>query len=230
MKDFLSGCVYYPAAGVDGTPVRWLSKRWDRFVYVDAMRDRAGTVPPMLSQAFAGYVVNAQREVTWPELVPTGWRPNPPACLTRDTYLPYLERSIDRAPGWACLSTMDRLPTRTPEHGPERFELLQIQAEGVAAYQALFNSNRTLPDVIVYARAGEGFGFNYSNFIEAWLEVMLDHPDGLPPFLFCWHPKDDPGMSEPWDKYYGPLVMGPFPKDSGEYSDEGWGLSLFSRL
>jgi hypothetical protein len=125
---------------------------------------------------------------------------------------------------------MDRMPTRTPEHGPERFEVLQIQAEGVAAYQALFNSNRILPDVIVYARAGEGFGFNYSNFIEAWLEVMLDHPDGLPPFLFCWHPKNDPGMNESWDKYYGKLVMGPFQKDSDEYSDEGWGLSLFSRL
>jgi hypothetical protein len=59
---------------------------------------------------------------------------------------------------------------------------------------------------------------------------MLDHQDGLPPFLFCWHLKNDPGMDKPWDKYYEKLVMGPFQKDSGEYSDEGWGLSLFSRL
>jgi hypothetical protein len=131
-----------------------------------------------------------------------------------------------RPAGWAHLSQLNREAGFSSEHGPSSFELLQIQAEGAACYQALFNSNGILPAAVVYIRAGEGFGGNYSEYSQALIDVMLMHPLGLPPFLFCWHQNGVPEVGHQWDEHYRDLVLGPFGKDGEAY----YQVSLFARI
>ena len=226
MKSFLSECIYYPASGYDGTPVRHLSKRWNRFVYADAWGTREQQLGALQSAPFLGYQVANQRAVSPAELIPEGWTPRPPRWLTPDSYLRDCPLGRMRPAGWAQLSHLDREAGFSSEHGPSSFELLQIQAEGAACYQALFNSNGILPAAVVYIRAGEGFGGNFSDYSKAMLDVMLDHPLGLPPFLFCWHQNGRPSVSEHWCKHYRDIVLGPFGKDG-----EAWfQVSLFARI
>jgi len=78
---------------------------------------------------------------------------------------------------------------------------------------------------LVFARAGEGFGGNYSRFRDALLDVMLRNPMGLPPFLFCWHATGQPEVEEPWHEHYADKVLGPFEKDGEVY----YQISLFVR-
>lgn len=225
MREFLSGCVYYPAAGFDGTPVRHLARYWNRFVYVDAHEAKPAALGALVRAPFSGYDLTCQREVSRRELVPGGWSPQPPRWLDRHNYLPTLEPVLSLAQGWASLTKLTRQAHRPESHGPAWFELLQIQAEGAACYQALFNANNVLPAVLVFARAGEGFGGNYSRFRDALLDVMLRHPLGLPPFLFCWHTTGQPEVEEPWHEYYGEKVKGPLEKDGEQYNQ----ISLFVR-
>jgi len=229
MRSFLSGCVFYPAAGIDGTPVRHLAKRWNRFVYADAWERRETQVGALHREPFVGYRVASQRPVSRQELVPHGWVPGPPAWLNRRDYLRNGPYGLDRPEGgWACLSRLQRWAERTSAHGPSGFELLQIQAEGAACYQALFNSNGVLPAVVVYIRAGEGFGGNYSDYSRVMLDVMSEHPLGLPPYLFCWHwrPGGSPAVGDQWADHYRELVLGPFGKDG----EDDYEVSLFARI
>ncbi len=184
----LDGCVYYPSAGFDGLPVELLHKRLWSFVYVDYGKTHAELMSEVERAGFVGYRVVAQRSVSPPELAPHGFSGVPIAPAPRSS------RGLDPrfvvAPDERFCSWMifEREPDRGEEHGPHRFSLLYLTADGVAAYQALFveGDGDPLPTVLAIIQPGTAFGGNYTDFSDpsAHLhETVAAHSRGMPPVL-----------------------------------------------
>ena len=71
-------------------------------------------------------------------------------------------------------------------HGPHRFSLLYLCAEGVAAFQALYVANQLAPAAIGIIQPGYGFGGNWTDFTDRdriFAGIVLDNPAGHPKFL-----------------------------------------------
>ena len=95
------------------------------------------------------------------------------------------------------------------EHDAERFSLLYLCADGVAAYQALYLANNCSPLGIAIIQPGTGFGLNWTDFTDpskSMATTMLSNPAGKPHVLLyggigkrdfyrktCWpeYPKHD---------------------------------------
>ena len=113
-----------------------------------------------------------------------------------------------------------------PAHGPERFSMLHLRAEGAAIYQALYIGNRFIPAAVCNVRPGTAFGGNYSNFEQVFFETLKMHPAGLPPYLIAWHLQGQPELGQPWSDAYYALPVQTSSKD-GEVAFK---LSLYGCL
>ena len=65
---------------------------------------------------------------------------------------------------FALWAIFERHPDLDDFHGPQRFSLLHICGDGVATYEALYNSHRIQPAVLAIIRPGTGFGLNWTDF------------------------------------------------------------------
>ena len=82
-----------------------------------------------------------------------------------------------------------RLPGFDEFHGPERFSLLFICADGVATYLDLYVGNRVVPLVLAIIQPGTGFGGNYTDFRDPnglLAHVVLKMNNGrVPDYMVC---------------------------------------------
>ena len=161
----LEGSVFYPACGLDGRPVQYLAGNSHSFIYVDY-----GVAAPVLTRAigadnsFKGYQLFGGRFLHQDEL---------PNSFTEDAA--GVQHSVDGDPNryrkyrvapYTCWAVFQRM-TGVPEtHGPERFSLLYIAADGVAAYQALYGAHQARPQVVAIIQPGHAFGHNWTNFYD----------------------------------------------------------------
>jgi hypothetical protein len=216
LKEVLEGSLYYPASGVDGSPIRNWQLGVNSFVYVDMSIDECTYVGELLKKGdVRGYKVVAQRNLVADELVPNGYRPNPPASVNPVSIIEAQQgsgASITNA--FAIWSILERDNSLDEQHGPKRFSLLYIRAEGAATYQALYQSNEILPKTVACIRPGVGFGGNYGEFTTVLLDTMLMHPKGLPEELLLWRGRNWGNQeAEPWSKNYVEIAGSAFAKD-----------------
>jgi hypothetical protein len=177
----LEGSLFYPASRVGGSPIRHWSIGVDSFVYADMSLAQAVYEPELSSGAFRGYQLLASKQLRPTDLTPAGWVIQMPACLDADVYRRLvLDALSDGAGPFAMWSVFERTHEFNEAHGPRRFSLLYVRGEGCATYQALYNSNQLLPQVVALVRPETGFGGNFGNFEQAILEVMQCHQLGLP--------------------------------------------------
>ena len=189
LRKLLKDSLYYPASGFDGNPIRHLAGNIHSFIYVDYGYERDAFDRALHEEGFLGYEILAARTVTEQELVPHGWRPTPP--------LPYEGRPSEgdcKAP--FCLwVVMQRRADMSPSHGPERFSLLYLCADGAAAFQAIYVANGLAPRAIALIQPGHGFGGNYTDFTDPELILarsVLGNPAGQPELLLYggWFSRD----------------------------------------
>jgi hypothetical protein len=163
LADMLKGSLYYPAAGFDGRPVAELGGQIHSFVYVDygVRRDVLFDQLNSNEDGFKGYEILGWREVKQDELVPTGWQPE---------VVPGPQEDPSRRPfdgeSFGVWVVLERAQSLGSAHGPERFSLLYLCADGAAAYQALYNANESVPSVLAIIQPGTGFGGNYTDFTD----------------------------------------------------------------
>jgi len=184
LSEVLQGSLYYPGAGTDGKPVEWLAGNAYSFVYTDYMVDRTRFLNELNvndeHSGFTGYRILGQRDMTMQELIPNGWTPIPPGSRDENPNM-WSEHFAQPFGIWAVL---ERLPEYTVEHGPERFSLLYLCGEGVASYQALYNSNRFKPKILFLIE--HGFGGNWTNFEDPegiFARSVAANPAGMPDWL-----------------------------------------------
>lgn len=180
LRDILRNSLYYPASGFDGNPIRHLAGNIHSFIYVDYGYERDVFDRALHEEGFRGYEILATREVTEQELVPHGWHPIPP--------MPYEGRpSADACKVPFCLwAVLQRRADMLPSHGPERFSLLYLCADGAATFQALYLANGLAPKAIAIIQPGHGFGGNYTDFTDPeriLARSVLSNPAGRPELL-----------------------------------------------
>lgn len=178
--NLLSGSLYYPSSGFDGDPIAYLSGCQHSFVYVDYGADRNELLSALEDPGFLGYRVLCHRPVVKEELTTKDW----PTVIHKERWR--------RPPkGWMrpffCEWVILERDADFPEnHGPSRFSLLFLCAEGVAAFQALYADNAVAPATVAIIQPGTGFGGNWTNFADPnapLAETVLGNPAGRPDFL-----------------------------------------------
>ena len=175
-QELLRHCVYYPAAGLDGDPVKYLGRYFQSFVYVDNGVEREQVLRKLRN--FRGYDDFWHREVPLDELV-----------------LEKGPRWEDRDPTFAIWAVFMRNADVCPEHGPERFSLLYIGGGGVAMYHSLFNTRGIAPAVVALIQPGGGFTDPNKIFAR---RVRDNPPDHL---LYGGDGDGDLYQHAPWPEY-----------------------------
>lgn len=167
LSNILEDSVFYPASAFDGDPVKVLSGAYFSFVYVDYSYGRDRLSAELQQSGFLGYRQLFRRSVSEHELAPNGlaYVVSPTRDELRRTTEMYNQYA--RADQAFCeWIVFEREALRGPDHGPERFSLLYLLADGAAAYQALFRANATAPAVLALVQPGHAFGRNATNYFE----------------------------------------------------------------
>ena len=182
LEDLLKDSLYYPSSEFDGDPVKYLGGNILSFVYVDYGVGKDQLTQELSNPGFLGYRPVGSRAVQERELVPNGWRPSMP--LDHDGDWRSAELPVEQP---FCLWTVfEREPDMPDDHGPARFSLLYLYADGAAAFQALYVSNRAVPKVVAVIQPGHSFGGNWTDFADPariFARLILGNPKGMPQWL-----------------------------------------------
>ena len=182
LQQLLKDSLYYPSCGFDGSPVKHLGGQVYSFIYVDYGYNKDKALMELENNGFKGYRLIAQREVKKNELTPNGWLPVMPTKSDGD-----FNREIARhKPPFCVWSIMERKQDVPESHGPLRFSLLYLFADGVAAFQALYVANHACPKVIAIIQPGEAFGGNWIDFEDQekiLARSVMNNPAGQPDYL-----------------------------------------------
>lgn len=199
LHELLRDSLYYPSSGFDGDPIRHLAGNILSFIYIDQGHSHDEFMVALKSPGFRGYDLIAERQVTERELTPRGWQPTLPAHADGDPshYRDWIKRPFC---SWSVHQLCEDVPI---SHGPSRFSLLYLCADGVAAFQALYVANAVVPKAIAVIQPGHGFGGNwtdYTNSEKIFARSVLGNPNGQPEILLyggygrrvyyrkpCWH-------------------------------------------
>ena len=205
----LDNSIYYPGCDIDASPIEAYGGFAHSFVYVDYYCDKE-TVLKELSR-FGGYEPVFVREIKKDELSENS-NPTISPRIT-DFYGAHPEDSISelinrirfnvnsRQIPYCVWAVMQRRSRANSSHGPERFSLLYVFGEGVATYQALYNSNQIRPIAIVIAGADIGFGRNWTLFQQKngiFERVVMANPAGIPKYLFTCCQYDPTSEDDRW--------------------------------
>lgn len=215
LSEILEGSLYYPGSGIDGTPIRNWTLGVNSFVYVDMSWSQESYLKGLSDHPIHGYHVTGQRPVRQHELTPNGYNTAPPSSLSQEEYAIAMRiNKVGPENAFALWTVFERDSNRNDSFGPERFSLLHIRAEGVAAYEALYGTNACRPKILAFIRPGLAFGGNYGTFELALMEVMERSPRGIPQQLLWEHSYDGtPSLHEPWSSRYKRKIQGPLKRD-----------------
>ena len=193
LDEALAHSLYYPAAEFDGRPVQFLGGFIHSFVYVDYGVIEERVDAEIQAPGFLGYHLVGRKPLIERDLAPNGWSPTVPPQF-RDEINKFNRLNdmwanrLVRNP-FATWYIFDRNDDMGDDHGPQRFSLVYICADGVATYQALYWSRQTAPEVLAIIQPGTGFGGNYTDFRDprgffAWT-VLRGNGDRIPEYLVC---------------------------------------------
>ena len=184
IHELLRDSLYYPGSGFDGDPIEHLAGNILSFIYVDYGHSRADAefMKFLKNPGVPDYdLIGQPRSVTEQELTPHGWTPDPPTPTDGD---PSLHADWIKEPfcEWVVFQRSADVP---PGHGPYRFSLLYLCADGVAAFQALYVANNIAPKSVAIIQAGAS-GRNWTNFEDPkkiFARSVLNNKAGQPEIL-----------------------------------------------
>ncbi len=187
LESILQDSLYYPASGLNGTPVKFLAGNVYSFIYADYhinkeqfLADLNGSGPYC---GFKGYLSILQRDIQISDIVPASWKP--PLLPTDPLELEKLKQMEKYCQPFGHWSIWERSPENDEKIGPKRFSFLFFAGEMSAIYQGLYNRLEIAPKVIAIIQPGAIGG--------EWESVALDssffkkivqlNPAGMPEYL-----------------------------------------------
>ena len=213
LSELLKDSLYYPCSGIDGDPVKHLAGNIVSFVYADYGIDHLPVLNDLTNTGFRGYKLLALRPVTEQELAPHGWHPVPP---THHDGRPSSVSNWVKRP--FCIWCVFQREGLTADYGPSRFSLLYICGDGVATFQAIYNTNAVAPRAVAVIQPGCGpFGMAFTDIADPekiFARSVRDNPAGLPEVLLYGGRGDRQLYQEPcWPAYQTNLYF--YQKSSG---------------
>lgn len=194
LHELLRESLYYPSCGFDGDPMKHLGGNVLSFIYVDYGHTRDAF---MCALNFTGFDLVASRFVTENELAPDGWSPLELRRVDGDQ-LRYRDYVKEPFCVWSIFQRRGDFPVT---HGPVRFSLLFICADGVDAFQTLYVTNKIAPKVATVIQPGHVFGHNWTDFTDpeqVFARVVLANPAGQPETVLYG------GIGHDWRSYASP--------------------------
>ena len=204
--DVIQNSVYYPGARFDSSVIHAYSGFAHRFIFVDfdvSREDVLKTIPKL-----EGYKTILLKEISKEQISDRNVSPIIPERNDFYSRLNEYESIQDRMQydlnrmkfrGYKhfCIwAVYQRKESTNPGHGPERLSLLYIGGEGVATYQAIYNSNGLFPLAIIICGADIGFGGNWTLFEQKgaiFERIVMSNAAGIPKYLFT-DGRYDPNM------------------------------------
>lgn len=182
LHEILGDSLYYPASSFHGAPIQYLAGNILSFIYVDYGHSRDELMVKLENPGFLGYHPVATRSVTEEELTPQGWHPTLPdqADGNPAQYRDWIQQPFCE---WAVFQRREDVAVN---HGPSRFSLLYVCADGVAAFQALYGGNSIVPKAVAVIQPGHACGGNWTDFTDPqriFARSVLGNPVGQPELL-----------------------------------------------
>ena len=203
----LANSVFYPGSWLDGSPIDAYGGFAHSFVYVDyavkkdealeGMQEVPGYKPIFFKDVSQYELSPTERHHVTPTVADCAFTPRPVggADTAELRIAAYIQQNA-RIDAPYCIWGVYQREVSTDSPGwrysylarAERISLLFVGGEGVATYQALYNSNGIVPVAIVLCAAdARGFGGNWTDFEKRGgiLErVVMANPAGIPQYLF----------------------------------------------
>lgn len=164
LKSLLRDSLYYPSCDIDGELIRYCNRHFDQleicsFVYADYAAGRERLMENI--DTFRGYHLLATRELG-PADVGADKNLQRPEGIGIDDY----GRYQDHWQPFGQWAVYERDGDYGPDHGPIRFSLIYLGAEGAAAYSGLYLNNKITPKGLAIIQPGHGFGLNWTDFTD----------------------------------------------------------------
>ena len=197
LRDLLEGSVYYPAAWLDGQPMKECNTRWhhlgvNSFVYCDYLISESELVCDL--QHVCGYNVLAHRSLRPGEYLDPAWTlfldPS-----EKDRYWDTFLGSGDRHP-FAHWVVFERKPWKDDSHGPRRMSLLYIGGEGLSTFQQLYCHLGVAPAMVCFIQCW-GFAGNWTNFTSprgSFWQTLKRWPQCMPEWMWVGHHNEIHGI------------------------------------
>jgi hypothetical protein len=221
LREVLENSLFYPSSGFDGDPVRHFRNLFQSYVYVDYGQTES-QLEHALQRGFTGYRLLAERSVSKLDLSPTPWRP---LFIEKSE----ARRAVSVSREWAKAGrnafakwmVFEREEGRSADHGPPRLSLLFMNADGVAAFQALYLAQEIAPKGIAVIQPGHAFGGNWTDFTnpsEILYRSVSANRAGMPRYLVYGGiavPKREGRMPNLADSVYAEPCWPEYSKHSG---------------
>ena len=174
LNEILVDSVFYPASGIDGSAIKFLSDKFNSFVHVDYSLSMDVIENAVRSNFTAvGYDLIGLKHLSKEELTPKGFRPNNFSLNKHEkqrlemSFIHERFNCINFNP-FALWAVYELNPSKTGkiEGKVERFSLLHIGAEACATFEAIYLSNKINPAAIAIINPGEGYGENWTMFTD----------------------------------------------------------------
>ncbi len=187
----LPNSLFYPGSRIDGDPIKYLSHSTNSFVYCDYGVPKKLWESELSRKCFRGYTLALHRPLAPAEIAPTGFtlpplEPEDEELTRRDV----CTGGVDYLRFEWLIYERDR--AASPAHGPQRFSLLFLGVDGVAAFHTLYVQRfRAAPSVVAIIQAPMGFGNNWTDFERPngpLARSVLGNPAGAPLALFYGGP------------------------------------------
>ncbi len=185
LKNVLTDSLYYPASGFDGTPVKYLRGHVHSFIDVAYEETIEQLIDAIQNRPYLGFHVIHQQSISVNKLIPNSWDFSEDAP---ELQAPREEKKIKPFCEWFIFENADK----------ERFSLLHICAEGVAAFKDLYLRHNIKPKIIFFKRC-DGFSGNWTTFRDdrgPLASAVFSKPDLMPDYLCMEHTAHWKGYSE----------------------------------
>ncbi|MEA3265431.1 MAG: hypothetical protein U9P42_00615 [Candidatus Fermentibacteria bacterium] len=184
LHSILQSSLYYPASGLNGTPVKYLGGNIHSFIYADYGVSKGEFIRNLIGTGedcgFKGYQWVRQMDIHRGDLVPRGWQA---PLIPNGKWSPlYNERDCIPFGHWSVWKRKADFP---PEHGPDVFSFLFLGGEMSAVYQALYTRNKLKPRVLAIIQPGcmGGEWESVSSESSFFKRVIQANPAGIPDYL-----------------------------------------------
>jgi hypothetical protein len=211
LKDILKDSLYYPASGLNGTPVKFLAGNIFSFVYADYdvtreqfLHNLNGSEPEC---GFKGYRVVFQRDLVRNDIVPPNWRP---AMLLQSEQQrrSLLERERECEP-FGHWSVWQRNANAEGTCDAPAFSFIFFAGEMSAIYQGLYCRLCIAPKILALIQPGAmgGEWESVTSDDSFFKKVVASNKAGWPEYLL--HGGFGRGFYDAacWDEYQGERLV-----------------------
>jgi len=164
--DILTESCFYPASGLDASPVIIANGHVHSFIYCDYGIAKSKYYSEISFPGFNGYKKILQRSIEADEIVPENYNIHMPEIFDQfygKEILINAQKNCDKFGDWTIWKRNDNLDDY---NGPEYFSLIFLTGEGLATYLGLYKRNNISPKILSVIQPGHGFGGNWTNYLD----------------------------------------------------------------